>query len=198
MITSRCITTLIIFLSTIVVSGSLGYGQWEDPYGGQPPYGYPPGGGGNMPANYLQGPQNSYPAGNPNLNPYPGIEMYNYASQQTYNDNGIWMRRNVGNGSHYTGSVEFIIPYFDDPHGTFWGYGGGFDSLIQRDGFFNAQDFAPRRNATTTPFQNSNIAGLPLDMGKVFQNDEPGVGMRLTFGYENEDGSGLKPTWLLD
>jgi hypothetical protein len=196
MLVRHSITSIVGILG-IVALIQLPQAVAQDPTGFMPP---PPGGSGPYAApEQYQNPNVMYPPGQTGMQPYPGIDMYRWDTQQQTVENGIWMTRFLNRERQYFGSVEYIIPYFSKPRGAVLGYGGGINNVISQYGFYNTANYGPRAvNSEDDPdivptdrLQELGVYATPQDLGKAFSNDTQGLGVRGTLGFENEDGSGM-------
>ncbi|WP_339612528.1 hypothetical protein [uncultured Rubinisphaera sp.] len=162
--------------------------------------------GGVQQAQFQQGPPppsgpgnfNGMPPGG-NLNPYPGLDMYRYGFQQTTNEGGLWYKRMLNASRTYTGSIEFIVPVYDEPGGELFGYGGIDTNVVATDRIPPFYFTTPRDPGTvTTTGGQSSLQASRSFFDRYFQprtfdqmfNDMSSSGVKIELGVETEDGSG--------
>ncbi len=164
--------------------------------------------GGIQQAQFQQGPPPPSGPGNFNgmppggdLNPYPGLDMYRYGFQQTTNEGGLWYKRMLNASRTYTGSIEALVPVYDEPGGELFGYGGIDTNIVATDRIPPFYLTTPRDPGTLTTGANNSAVGAsqaffqryfhPRTFDQMF-NDMSSSGIKVELGVETEDGSGWK------
>ncbi len=181
-------------------SGSLAWPpQGHEPFGASGP-------GGVTPVQYQQPapmPAPAYGSGG-EMNPYPGLDMYRYGFQQTINDDGLWFSEKLNARRDYKFGVEFMVPVYSEPGDSQFGYGGTITGVGATDSvppFYFSSPRDPGDFAGSAGGGGGNTASIATDFelqryfpvrnfAGMFGNNGT-TGIRLNWGFENEDGSGL-------
>ena len=171
------------------------------PSGYQPPgYGAP---GGQMPPAYEQfqsGAENSQAMPEmPPLSPFPATSPYDYALDQTYNEDGLWYRRMKNGRPIFYANIDFWAATLKAPSGTTVGEpvqsaGTAWDeaNLLQQV-ILDQNQLSNYITTVTVTFENlgrhnfnapQNLQSLNPDLRRL--------GMRFAFGEIDPDNTGME------
>ncbi|WP_150105967.1 hypothetical protein [Rubinisphaera brasiliensis] len=140
------------------------------------------------------------------MNPYPGLDMYRYGFQQTINDDGLWFSEKLNARRDYKFGVEFMVPVYSEPGDSQFGYGGTITGVGATDSnppfYFSSPrdpgDIAGGGGGGGGGGNTSSIATdfelqryFPVRNFEGMFGNNGTTGIRLNWGFENEDGSGL-------
>lgn len=139
-----------------------------------------------MNAAYGNNPQVLAPPGQAaNYQPYPGLDLFRFSRQETYNSQGLWFQNFLNRNRTYKGSIEHMIVAFGQPG----------DALIGSPQGRRLPDLlADTTEDTLNETANEQVltAYFPALTMDVFGEDANTQGIRLRWGWENEDGTELE------
>ncbi len=146
---------------------------------------------------YSQDPQQLTPPipNGGNYHPYPGVDQYQYAQQQTIFQKGMWFNEKLAYSRKYHGSAEYMQFIYDDLPNNLFGYEGGKGGVPQQSSAsmprsqddFDTNGFGPVA-------QDNWIGFRPKIFSEMNGSETRAPGFRVNWGFENEDGSGLDIT----
>jgi hypothetical protein len=156
--------------------------------------GMPPGMGPGMGPHYSQNPDVLTPpvAAGGNFHPYPGVEQYQYAQQQTSYKKGLWFNEKLNASRTYKGKAEYMYFIHDNMPDTLFGYDGGKGGVgPDYNSMPRIQDEVEVSDGDLPVALDNDFGFRPRNVSSLVGGNERAPGLRVEWGWENEDGTGV-------